>query len=101
MKKVWENEVEFDEHPEITPLFDPDCEESYKLIPEKHDGNFVHPDAIRRGEIYAEDIEEAIIQYLVKYGDFDEDDLRVGRMEFRHPDDTSRSVTTKDLLIKF
>lgn len=62
---------------------------------------FVYPDHIRRGEIFAEDIEEAIMQYLVKQGGFDYDDLASsGEMEFIDCS-TGRGITTKVLKIKF
>ncbi len=55
----------------------------------------IYPDFIRKGEIYAEDIEQAIIDYLKKIG-FPFDDLR---MEYQADDGSY--VTTKCLKIRF
>ena len=55
----------------------------------------IYPDFIRKGEIYAEDIEQAIIDYLKKIG-FTFDDLQ---MEYRADDGSY--ITTKCLKIRF
>ena len=33
MKRVWQDEPEYMDHPEIPPWFDDECEEFFKLIP--------------------------------------------------------------------
>ena len=55
----------------------------------------IYPSFIKKGEIYAEDIEQAIIDYLKKIG-FTFDDLQ---MEYQADDGSY--ITTKCLKIRF
>ena len=58
----------------------------------------VYPDFIKKGEIYAEDIEEAICQYLEKLG-WDRNELESSR--FTYEDGKFGWSTTKCLKIKW
>jgi hypothetical protein len=60
--------------------------------------SFVYPEFIEKNEVYAEDVEEAIIQYLMK-GGRTRSDLENMRFEFECPT-TGKMVTTKVLTIK-
>ncbi|RPI56361.1 MAG: hypothetical protein EHM49_00625 [Deltaproteobacteria bacterium] len=64
----------------------------------KMQSSFVYPEAVKEGRLFAEDIEEAIIQYLVK-GGFSEDKLRTAWFSFDHPD-AGKEVTTQVLTIR-
>jgi len=44
--------------------------------------HFVYPQTVRENYLYAEDIEEAVIQYLVK-GGLDEEELRLSHFYFK------------------
>jgi hypothetical protein len=122
---AWEDEEEYDAHPEIDKEYDEHTEEWYKLIPDTpkkstrmirvYENNklyasidaverldkelncmfkelveelpfnpayFVYPQAVRENYLFAEDIEEAVIQYLVK-GGLDEGDLRISHFYFK------------------
>jgi hypothetical protein len=102
MKRVWENEPEYMNHPEISPWFDDDCEEFFKLIPVVDEteprmdkSNFVYPELVKKKILFAEDIEEAIIQYLIRDKYFNEDELRNSYFSF---EDTNGVKHTSQIL---
>jgi hypothetical protein len=122
---AWENEVDYDSHPEIDKRFDEHTEEWYKLIPDLpknpvnkiriyennklyasidaeelldkslnckfkelveelpfNPAHFAYPQTVQENYLFAEDIEEAIIQYLGK-GGLDEEELRLSHFYFK------------------
>ena len=60
--------------------------------------SFVYPELIKQGIIFAEDIEEAIIQYLANNGKFSEEKLRTAYFEFEDSV-VKKRIPTKTLKI--
>lgn len=112
-RRVFENETEFETRTDIEPVWDEDCEEFFKVIDDepvvvKQGVNqfdfdskvFAYPGFIKDKCIYAEDIQEAVIQQLVKAGVGTYDELTQCYFEFEDPD-TGKFVTTQILKIRW
>jgi hypothetical protein len=61
---------------------------------------FCYPDFIEHNEIYAEDIQEAIIQHLIKHTNLTREQLEMCRFEFEDVDG-NRWVNTQILKIRW
>jgi hypothetical protein len=112
-RRVYDNEVEFIERTDIDMEYDENSEEYFKVIEDEpivvkqgvnqFDFNskvFAYPGFIKEKIIYAEDIQEAVIQHLVKAGVATYDELTPCYFEFEDPD-TGKFVTTQVLKIRW
>jgi hypothetical protein len=61
---------------------------------------FCYPEFIEQNEIYAEDIQEAIIQHLIKFTNLTREQLEMCRFEFLDVDG-NRWVNTQILKIRW
>lgn len=110
IRRVFENELEFEERTDIEAEWDEDGEEWFKVIddsvipPKKtyafDSAAFCYPDFIEKNEMYAEDIQEAIIQHLIAHTKMTREQLEMCRFEFFDPDG-NRWVNSQILKIRW
>ena len=101
--RVWEHESEYENRTDIQPELDEDSGEWFKVIDNRKNVDraaFCYPDFIEKNQIYAEDIQEAIIQHLIKFTKLTRAQLETCRFEFEDIDG-NRWINSQLLTIRW
>ena len=101
VKRVYENQKGYDDI-DVGEQLDKDLNCKFKEVVEIlpfDPANFCYPNTVHEKYLFAEDIEEALIQYLVKSG-LDEEELRTSNFYFKDGPQ-GKDATVQCLTIKW